>query len=55
VPHYVEFEPAVADINLIALHLQDMRARLEHLSLTDPLTGLPNRRAFESQFPWRKD
>ena len=51
VPHYVEFEPAVADINLIALHLQEQRARLEHLSLTDPLTGLPNRRAFESQFP----
>jgi diguanylate cyclase (GGDEF)-like protein len=41
----------VADINLIALHLQEQRARLEHLSLTDPLTGLPNRRAFETRFP----
>jgi diguanylate cyclase (GGDEF)-like protein len=51
VPHYVEFEPAVADINLIALHLQEQRARLAHLSLTDPLTGLPNRRAFETHFP----
>ncbi|HEX7972086.1 MAG TPA: GGDEF domain-containing protein [Thiobacillus sp.] len=51
VPHYVEFEPAVADINLIALHLQEQRARLEHLSLTDPLTQLPNRRAFETRFP----
>ncbi|MBW8458021.1 MAG: sensor domain-containing diguanylate cyclase [Thiobacillus sp.] len=51
VPHYVEFEPAAADINLIALHLQEQRARLEHLSLTDPLTGLPNRRAFEIHFP----
>lgn len=50
VPHYVEFEPAAADINQIALHLQQQRARLEHLSLTDPLTGLPNRRAFEIQF-----
>lgn len=50
VPHYVEFEPAAADINQIALHLQEQRARLEHLSLTDPLTGLPNRRAFETQF-----
>jgi diguanylate cyclase (GGDEF)-like protein len=51
VPHYVEFKPAAADINLIALHLQEQRARLEHLSLTDPLTGLPNRRAFETRFP----
>jgi diguanylate cyclase (GGDEF)-like protein len=50
-PHYVEFEPAAADINLIALHLQEQRARLEHLSLTDPLTQLPNRRAFETRFP----
>ncbi|MDZ7594236.1 MAG: GGDEF domain-containing protein [Thiobacillus sp.] len=50
-PHYVEFEPAAADINLIARHLQEQHARLEHLSLTDPLTGLPNRRAFEIHFP----
>ena len=51
VPHYVEFETVAADINMIALHLQEQRARLEHLSLTDPLTGLPNRRAFETHFP----
>ncbi len=51
VPRYAEFEPAVADINLIALHLQEQRAQLAHLSLTDPLTGLPNRRAFETHFP----
>jgi diguanylate cyclase (GGDEF)-like protein len=50
-PHYVEFEAAAADINLIALHLQEQRNRLEHLSLTDPLTGLPNRRAFQTHFP----
>lgn len=53
-PHYVEFEPAASDINQIALHLQDQRARLEHLSLTDPLTGLPNRRAFETRFSQAK-
>lgn len=51
VPRYIEFQPAAADINLIALHLQEQRARLAHLSLTDPLTGLPNRRAFETHFP----
>ena len=50
-PHYAEFEAAAADINLIAQHLQQQRARLEHLSLTDPLTALPNRRAFETRFP----
>lgn len=50
VPHYAEFEPAASDINRIALHLQDQRARLEHLSLADPLTDLPNRRAFETRF-----
>jgi diguanylate cyclase (GGDEF)-like protein len=50
-PHYVEFEAAAADINMIALHLQEQRNRLEHLSLTDPLTGLPNRRAFQTHFP----
>ena len=50
-PRYAEFEPAIADINLIALHLQEQRAQLAHLSLADPLTGLPNRRAFETHFP----
>ncbi|MBT9591772.1 MAG: GGDEF domain-containing protein, partial [Thiobacillus sp.] len=51
VPHYVEFAPAVGEINLIALQLQAQRELLEHLSLTDPLTSLPNRRAFETRFP----
>jgi diguanylate cyclase (GGDEF)-like protein len=51
VPHYAEFEPAAADIHGMALQLQDQRAQLAHLSLTDPLTGLPNRRAFETHFP----
>lgn len=51
VPHYTEFEPAAADIHKMALQLQDQRAQLAHLSLTDPLTSLPNRRAFETHFP----
>ncbi|MDP2030120.1 MAG: diguanylate cyclase [Thiobacillus sp.] len=50
VTRYVEFASVAADINRIALHLQSQRERLEHLSLTDPLTGLPNRRAFEIYF-----
>lgn len=51
VPHYTEFEPAAADIHRMALQLQEQRTQLAHLSLTDPLTGLPNRRAFETHFP----
>lgn len=50
VPHFSEFEPAVADINRIAQTLKDQRAQLEYLSMTDPLTGLPNRRALENHF-----
>jgi diguanylate cyclase (GGDEF)-like protein len=51
VARYVEFAPVAEDINRIALHLHEQRMRLEHLSLTDPLTSLPNRRAFETRFP----
>lgn len=50
VTRFVEFAPVAKNINRIALHLQNQRERLEHLSLTDPLTGLPNRRAFEIYF-----
>lgn len=49
--HYVEFVPAAEDINRIARQLHDQREQLAKLSLTDPLTGLPNRRAFETHFP----
>ncbi len=47
---YVEFEHATQDINRIAQQLNDQREQLARLSLTDPLTGLPNRRAFENRF-----
>jgi diguanylate cyclase (GGDEF)-like protein len=51
VTRYAEFEHAAADINRIAQQLHDQREQLATLSLTDALTGLPNRRAFEAQFP----
>jgi diguanylate cyclase (GGDEF)-like protein len=51
VTRYVEFAPAAADINRIAQQLHDQREQLARLSLTDPLTGLPNRRAFETHYP----
>lgn len=49
--NYSEFVPAVTAINRLAQQLHDQRGQLATLSLTDALTGLPNRRAFESQFP----
>jgi diguanylate cyclase (GGDEF)-like protein len=51
VTRYAEFAPAAANINRIAQQLHDQREQLARLSLTDPLTGLPNRRAFENRFP----
>ena len=51
VTRYVEFSQAAEDINGIAQQLHDQREKLAALSLTDALTGLPNRRAFEGQFP----
>lgn len=48
---YEEFAHAAEDINRIAQHLHDQREQLDRLSHTDSLTGLPNRRAFETQFP----
>ncbi|MDT3705466.1 MAG: diguanylate cyclase [Thiobacillus sp.] len=51
VTRYLEFAPATVDINRIAQQLHDQREQLARLSLTDPLTGLPNRRAFETHYP----
>lgn len=51
VTRYVEFASAAADINRIAQQVHDQREQLARLSLTDPLTELPNRRAFETHFP----
>ena len=51
VTRYAEFSHAAEDINRIAQQLHDQREQLAALSLTDALTGLPNRRAFETQFP----
>ncbi len=51
VTRYVEFTPVADAINRIARQLSDQREQLSRLSLTDPLTGLLNRRAFETRFP----
>jgi diguanylate cyclase (GGDEF)-like protein len=51
VTRYIEFADAAESINRIALHLHDQREQLDRLSHTDSLTGLPNRRAFETRFP----
>lgn len=48
---YAEFSTATEAINRIAQQLHDQREQLAMLSLTDSLTGVPNRRAFEIQFP----
>lgn len=50
VTRYVEFSHVAEDINRIAQQLHDQREQLATLSLTDVLTDLPNRRAFETQF-----
>lgn len=51
VTRYTEFAHAAEAINRIAQHLHDQREQLDRLSHTDSLTGLPNRRAFETRFP----
>jgi diguanylate cyclase (GGDEF)-like protein len=51
VTRYSEFAHAAESINRIAVHLHEQREQLDRLSHTDSLTGLPNRRAFETRFP----
>ena len=51
VTRYTEFAHAAEAINRIAVHLHEQREQLDRLSHTDSLTGLPNRRAFETRFP----
>ena len=50
-PQYIEFRPAMHEIELLARALREQRAELARLSLTDALTGQPNRRAFEQRMP----
>lgn len=47
--HNVELARAYAELEDLHKKLEAQAARLEHLSRTDELTGLPNRRAFEER------
>ncbi|MCA1978495.1 MAG: GGDEF domain-containing protein [Thiobacillus sp.] len=49
-PTYRQFQPAMREIEHIAGEIEKQRSELARLSLTDGLTGLPNRRALEGRF-----
>jgi len=49
-PAYAQFLPAMREIERIAGEIEKQRSEFARLSLTDVLTGLPNRRAMEGRF-----
>jgi diguanylate cyclase (GGDEF)-like protein len=49
-PHYREVAGTTRAISTLAGTLHEQHAQLTRLSLTDPLTGMANRRAFEMHF-----
>lgn len=49
-PTYAQFLPAMREIEHIANEIDQQRSEFARLSLTDVLTGLPNRRAMEARF-----
>lgn len=50
VPTYVQFQPAIREIERMAIEIEKQRSEFARQSLTDTLTGLPNRRALEGRF-----
>lgn len=50
VPTYLQFQPAIHEIERIAGEIEKQRSEFARQSLTDALTGLPNRRALEGRF-----
>lgn len=49
-PTYSQFLPAMQEIERMAAEIEKQRSEFARLSLTDVLTGLPNRRAMEGRF-----
>jgi diguanylate cyclase (GGDEF)-like protein len=43
--HYLALAPSIADVLALAIHTARLYERLELISITDDLTGVPNRRA----------
>jgi diguanylate cyclase (GGDEF)-like protein len=49
-PTYIQFLPAIREIERIAGEIEKQRSEFARQSLTDTLTSLPNRRALEGRF-----